>query len=236
MKAILVRKGLWEVVSGTPTRLLGSPNAKTVRAWQHHNVEAIAELQLNTESDQLLHLTGDDAACLRTLLQEVHASPSLSSRIVLHTKFYQQHMMDASQAVQAYVAQVCKSAFRLEQAGATISNEERLGVLLAGLPFHFGPFIVSLEALPESDRTFVGVVWCLVNEDARLSPSLSNASAFTANVSQDGVSARCPVAEITRFNCGRKGHCCATCPLPPTPTVYQEGANLAAALEHHHGF
>lgn len=238
MRAILVRKGLWEVVSGTATRPLGSPNAKTVRAWQRRNDEAIAELQLNVESDQLSHLIGDDAACLWTLLQEVHASSGLGSRIILRTEFYQQRMMDASQAVQAYVAQVRKSAFRLEQAGATISDEERLGVLLAGLPSRFGPFIVSLEALPESDRTFAGVVRRLVNEDARLGPSLNNASAFAANVSRDGVSARRPISEITCFNCGRKGHYRATCPLLPAPTAYQDGASLAAAaaLERHHGF
>ncbi|KAH9858481.1 hypothetical protein C2E23DRAFT_711878, partial [Lenzites betulinus] len=126
MRAILVRKGIWEVVSGTATRPLGSPNSKT----------------------------------------EVHASAGLGSRITLRTEFYRQRM-EAPQAIQAYVAQVRKSAFRLEQAGASISDEERLGVLLAGLPSRFGPFIVSLEALPESDRTFSSVVRRLVNEDAR---------------------------------------------------------------------
>ncbi|KAH9856304.1 hypothetical protein C2E23DRAFT_686549, partial [Lenzites betulinus] len=67
--------------------------------------------------------------------------------------------------IQAYVAQVRKSTFRLEQASASISDKERLGVLLAGLPFCFGPFIVSLEALPESDRTLSSVVRRLVNKD-----------------------------------------------------------------------
>ena len=232
MRAILVKKSLWDVTSGDGDKPMGSPNSKTVRAWQRRNDEAIAEIQLNVEPDQLSHVTGTEASEIWTLLREVHSATGLGSRIVLRTEFYSQNM-GAGMSIQGYVAQVRKSAFRLEQAGAEISDEERLGVLLAGLPPRFGPFVVSLEAIPESDRTFTAIVRRLINEDARLGPSedLSRALAATATPAAPApgahASAKRPISEITCFNCGKKGHYRASCPQPPAPTAYQESANAA---------
>ena len=236
MKAILVRKNLWEVTSGDDEKPAGSPNAKTVRAWQRRNDEAIAEIQLNVEPDQLSHVTGNEAHEIWTLLQEVHSATGLGSRIILRTEFYSQRM-GPDLSIQGYVAQVRKTAFRLEQAGAEITDEERLGVLLAGLPPRFGPFIVSLEALPESDRSFTAVVRRLINEDTRLGPTTGTDAALAATAARTpGAYAgpKRPISEITCFNCGQKGHYRIGCPLPPAPTAYQRNVNGSANVATQH--
>ena len=49
MKAILVRKGLWGVVSEDEPRPLGSENSKAVKAWKRKMEEAHSEIVLNVE-------------------------------------------------------------------------------------------------------------------------------------------------------------------------------------------
>ena len=226
MQALLTRKGLWPTVRGDDTMPETSPQSKTYKSWRRRNDEAIAELQLNVQPDQLSHLTGDIASEIWISLQEVHAAQGLGSRLTLRTELYSQRM-DDSLTVQSYVANIRRCAFRLEQAGATISDEERLGVLLAGLPPRFGPFIVSLEALADSDRTFASVVRRLINENARLGTPAAAGAALVAGGRPAGATSRRPVAEITCFNCGQKGHYRADCQLPPVPTAYKHTTNAA---------
>jgi hypothetical protein len=53
LKALLIRKGLWDVVSGDETLPNGSPNTKPVRAFRKKQAEAGAEIILHVEPSQL---------------------------------------------------------------------------------------------------------------------------------------------------------------------------------------
>ncbi|KAJ6537046.1 hypothetical protein B0H19DRAFT_962354 [Mycena capillaripes] len=69
VKAILIRKGLWEVVSGDETLPNRSPTTKPVRAFRKRQAEAGAEIILHVEppfiEDDDPHVVWENLACWR---------------------------------------------------------------------------------------------------------------------------------------------------------------------------
>ena len=88
MEALLVRKSLWEVVSGAETRPVGSVNSKTVKAWQRKNDEARAEIMLNVKSSQLPHVRETDAAAVWETLKRIHQICEFGTRLSRRRDFF----------------------------------------------------------------------------------------------------------------------------------------------------
>ena len=83
MEALLVRKGLWEVVSSIETKPMGSPNTKVVKAWIKKSSEVCAKIILRIDSSKLPHAHAPDAADVWMSLQRMHHVRSFATRMSL---------------------------------------------------------------------------------------------------------------------------------------------------------
>jgi hypothetical protein len=75
MKAVLVKKNVWEIVNGTETLPAGSSNAKPVRAFRRKQAEAIAEITLRVQPAQLSFIQDEDPKVVWDTLTNVHQAP-----------------------------------------------------------------------------------------------------------------------------------------------------------------
>ena len=105
MRALLVRQGLYDLVAGTVTRPLGSPNSTAVRPWQKKNDTAVAEITLNLDPSQLPHAHALDAVKLWTDLEAVHQARGLGTRLSRRRDFFQMRKSD-DQTMKAWIADV----------------------------------------------------------------------------------------------------------------------------------
>ena len=83
MRSTLIKKGLWKVVEGSETRLLGSPNSKAVKAFECRQAKAHAEIVLRLEPLQLPHAHSADLYVLWEELQRMHRAQGFATRMTL---------------------------------------------------------------------------------------------------------------------------------------------------------
>ncbi|KAJ7658288.1 hypothetical protein DFH06DRAFT_1297632, partial [Mycena polygramma] len=87
-KALLVRKGLWDVVSGDESLPNGSPNTKAVRAFRKRQAEACAEIILHVEPAQLPFIDDDDPKVVWDNLAAMHQARGMATRLTVRRKFW----------------------------------------------------------------------------------------------------------------------------------------------------
>jgi hypothetical protein len=222
MEALLVRKQLWDIVSGEKTKPLGSVTSAPVKAFIRKQAEARAELVLQVETSQLPHLRNEDPVKIWEDLKNIHQARGLASRISLRRKFLWLSKA-TDQTMSSWVAKVRHTAFRLEEIGVEVSDEDFILVLTQGLPPSYDNFVVTLDATDVDVLSSEHVITRLLNEEARQingtreSPK-TDAAYFVAN------QRRTPIAEITCFKCGKKGHYQSQCPDAQKEGVSANGA------------
>lgn len=241
MHALLVRKGLWEVTGGMDTeRLMGSDGSKAVKAWVKKTEEARAELALSVDRSQLAHVCAGNAADVWLRLETMHQARGFGTRLALCRKFY---AMKMSGSMQAWISEVASAAFRLEAAGVSVTDKDQILVLMNGLPPSYDSFAVSLDVTSPSELTLNHTVIRLINEYER--QAVSKPTPKFATPKDPGLAAavlrsemppraRRPIAKITCFKCGNKGHYQANCPnnaTPPTSTLTTGTASSAYLVE-----
>src|ERR1700738_1264148 len=72
MRALLVKKNVWDVVSGSETLPGGSPNTKAVRGFRRKQAEAIVEITLHVDTPQLAFIQGNDPKVIWDALAAIH--------------------------------------------------------------------------------------------------------------------------------------------------------------------
>src|SRR5882724_9742152 len=226
--ATLVEKDLWDVVDGSLTCLIGSPNHKAVKTFVKKEKLAHAKIILSIEASQLPHTCHDNPNVIWDSLQKVHWAHGFATCLSLHCFFLYMRKQD-DQPIISWVSDVKRAAFQLEATGISTINEDIILALTEGLPESFSTFIVALDSLPPSELTLDNVIMRLLNEEVRQMPT----SAST-NVSTDPMvapklgpdeallatmRAKFPASEITCYRCGRKGHYQSSCPSPEVPVA-----------------
>ncbi|PPQ76804.1 hypothetical protein CVT26_001759 [Gymnopilus dilepis] len=240
MQALLTRRGVFEVVNGTETRLGGSNNHKKIRDFERKQQEAHAEIILNVTPPQLAHCRDANPKTIRDNLQNVHCSCGRSTVIALRRGFHRLRL-EHSETMSAYVARVRHVAFLLEEADVLIADEDLITAITSGLPHSYDPFLVSLDATPDDDFTLTNVISCLTNKYQRQhmytpiqrQPDSNNSTEEAMSVSSFSPN----LSHITCFACRKKGHYQANCPTrsltatTPVPTKPNEYAGIAGEEE-----
>lgn len=221
-KALLVRKGLWDVVSGDETLPSGSPNTKAVRAFRKRQAEACAEIILHVEPSQLPFIEDDDPKVVWDNLAAMHQARGMATRLTVRRKFWK--LEKGELTIQGFISEARSVANQLNDIGVTVDDEDIILVLTGGLPPSYDNFVVSLDSTPPSNLTLEYVITRLLNEEARqlgTTPPKAESSernvAFAADVKRR-------LAFITCFNCQKKGHFASDCPDKKTEKV---AANVA---------
>jgi hypothetical protein len=231
MEALLSKKDLHDVAFGHIPRPPGNQNAAI--SWDRKNREAKAEMILNVQIDQLAHMTDDNAADIWLELERVHRARGFATRITLRRKFLTMRMQ-AGQRMASWIGDVRNAAFLLSRTHVAVDDEDIILVLTMGLPAVYNPFVIALDATDAAALTLDYVITRLLNEETRilglgLAPKIPAAtSRQPANEAMAATEStgRRPLALITCFSCGNKGHYQRDCPSKSTST-----ATAAASIE-----
>ncbi|KAI5980357.1 hypothetical protein EDD15DRAFT_2147572, partial [Pisolithus albus] len=119
--------------------------------------------------------------------------------------------------MQAWIAEVRRTAFQLQEVDVSVSDEDIILVLTLGLPTSYESFVVSLDTTPPDQLTLDYVITRLMNEEARQSHSSSvvdseSGALLTSAQNRARLGRRVALENITCFNCGEKGHYQSHCP------------------------
>jgi Domain of unknown function (DUF4219)/gag-polypeptide of LTR copia-type len=88
MKALLVRKQLWDVVAGIESNLGGSPNLKAAKGFQKRQAEACAKIILHIEVSQLSFIADKDPKVVWDYLKSIHQACGMAAHLMLCCKFF----------------------------------------------------------------------------------------------------------------------------------------------------
>lgn len=240
MSAYLTRKSLWDITSGVVTRPMGSDNSKPVKAWRAKAAQARAELILFVDPSQYPHMASDDPAEIWIALRDVHQSRGFATRLSRRRLFWRM-TKQGNQVMSAWIADVKRSAARLRDVGADISDEDIILVLTNGLPPSYSSVIVALDSTDPSVLDLDFVINRLLNEETRqiteqaqapvpaptptASGPVPNSVAAAAVIST--AKPATPLSRITCYNCGKKGHYAEDCKAPKAQLSASGSASTA---------
>src|SRR5882724_421880 len=105
MAATLVEKDLWDVMDGSLTRLIGSPNHKAVKTFVKRQQLAHAKIILSIKASQLPHTRHDNPKVIWDSLQKVHQARGFATHLSLCRRFLYMCKWD-SQPVVSWVSDV----------------------------------------------------------------------------------------------------------------------------------
>jgi gag-polypeptide of LTR copia-type/Zinc knuckle len=215
IKALLVKKNVWEVVNGSETLPSGSPNSKPVRTFRRKQAEAIAEITLRVEPSQLSFIQDEDPKAVWDTFIIVHQSRGMASRLALRRRFLR--LVKSEGSMQNFIGEARRLALQLQEIGVTVEDEDIVLVLTGGLDSSYNNFVITLDSTPSSQLTLNYVITRLLNEESRqladsdkLGESALVAAATPTSDKPKG--AKRDVSQITCWNCAKKGHFQSNCP------------------------
>ena len=194
---------------------LGLPNSKAVKAFEHRQAEAHAEIILCLEPSQLPHTHSADLYVLWEELQCMHHTQSFATCMTLCRRFNTM-TKHADQSMSSWIADVQQAVFCLKEVRYTAMDEDKILVLTQDLPLSYDPFIISLDAAiaantssNDSDSSIpIEVVKArLINEESRQRAAQSVTTPDVALAVTTAAPKPChPLEQITCFHCEEKGH------------------------------
>ena len=230
MEALLTRKQLLPVVDGTERHPGGNEGTKKVREFYRKQAEARAEIILHVSPSQLVHCSDPDPYIIWTNLLNIHLPRGRSTVLTLRRRFHRLRL-EKTETISSYISRLRHVAFLLEQAAFTVTDDDMILALTAGLPHSYDNFLVSLDTLPDSEYTLTIIISRLNNEyqrqhmyfsTPRVQPTLpiSDQNEALAVVASPSSPMSSRLIHITCFLCGNKGHYQANCPTRSiTPSI-----------------
>ncbi|KAG6825511.1 hypothetical protein H0H92_003431 [Tricholoma furcatifolium] len=114
--------------------------------------------------------------------------------------------------MEAWIGSVRSLANRLTAIDVTVSDEDIIVVLTAGLPPSYETVLISLDAVEPTQLTLDFVITRLLNEESRQASSLSTSTSTPApDDPKEAMVASKRGANVICFYCGGTGHFAASC-------------------------
>jgi len=184
--------------------------------------EARAEIILRLEDGQLSHcLRTNDPRAIWLVLESVHRAAGFATSLALRRKFLTLKKTP-SETMQAWIGQIQALGFRLEQAGITVSDQDKILALTMGLPSSYDPVIINFDSTPTDQLTLSHVVSRLLNEEVRQISGTqpSNPDDTSEEVHDEAMAVRGGgrragggnQLDVVCFFCDKKGHYKSDCP------------------------
>jgi gag-polypeptide of LTR copia-type/Zinc knuckle len=229
MQAILVRRGLLSQIVNIVVDETGK-DAATIAAEVEDLKkkrdagkmdEACAEMVLRVEDGQLSHMhSGDPMEVWRTL-RHVHLAAGFATSLALRRKFLTAKK-SAAQSMQAWIGHIQSLAFRMEEAGIEVADQDWILVLTMGLPDSYDPVIINFDSTASELLMLNHVIARLLNEEARQSSHSATTNredshdealaAVQKNRSRPRATGGNASADIICYFCDEKGHYKSECP------------------------
>lgn len=215
MKALLVKRGLWDVVAGNETRPAGSDSTKAVRSFRKKQAEAVAEITLHVDIAQLSFIQSDDPEEVWDALEKMHQARGVATRLTTRRKFWKLEKTE-EQSMQSFIGEARRLALELADIGVAVDDEDIILVITGGLPSAYDNFVVTLDSTAPEDLTLDYVVTRLLNEESRQTNGVRASAPNNKNPSEVAFAAfqrqRRPIDQITCYKCAKKGHYQVNCP------------------------
>ncbi|KAF9441460.1 hypothetical protein P691DRAFT_683870 [Macrolepiota fuliginosa MF-IS2] len=167
---------------------------------------------LHVTPPQLAHCSHTNPMIILNTLADVHAPHGCSTIISLHHQLHKL-CLEHSETMAAYIAHGCHLIGLLSKAGQIIPSDDLLLAITAGLPHSYDAFLISLDALSNSEYALDTIILHLINEYTCQTPTTSGphtqAQLMTTAPSDDAMAIttpHCPILEITCYHCNQKGH------------------------------
>jgi len=257
MEAVLIHGGLWGMIhpeidklkadgtekdaSTIALELEAALKARTVTKMN----EARAEIILRLEDGQLSHcLRTNDPRAIWLVLESVHRAAGFATSLALRRRFLTLKKTP-SDNMQAWIGQIQALGFRLEQAGITVSDQDKILALTMGLPSSYDAVIINFDSTPSDQLTLSHVISRLLNEEVRQISGTqpSNPGDPSEEVHDEAMAVRGggrragggTQSEVVCFFCDKKGHYKSDCPerLAWESSKAKKGmkGNIATAFE-----
>jgi hypothetical protein len=214
MKAVLIKKGYWPLVSGTETLTKSiKADVDKLAEFMQRQLEACSELILAVEDSQLAHMDGDDPKVIWDELTKVHGARGLSTQLAAIRKFVRMEKK-ADQSMSSWIGDVRSLAHQMKHVGITLPDIFTIVVLTSGLPSEYEPVVVALDAVDSTKLTLDITIARLLNEEERHLSRKLMAEYRTPTLNEpaaDDDSAAYATPNVTCYACGKKGHYAKDC-------------------------
>ena len=229
MQAILVRHGLWSQIVNIVVNETGKDAAtvateigdfKKKRSIEKMD-EACAEMVLRVEDGQLSHMHSRALMEVWWTLRRVHIAAGFATSLALCRKFLTAKK-NTVQLMQAWIGHIQSLAFRMEEAGIEVDDQDRIFALTMGLPDSYDPVIINFDLTASELLTLNHVIAHLLNEEARQSSHTATTNeedsrdkalaAIQKNQSRPRATGGNASADIICYFCDEKGHYKLECP------------------------
>jgi hypothetical protein len=209
MEAILIRGGFWELVIGGEVLDANEVDEKKKRAFAQRQAQCRAEMVLRVDDSQLPHMADSDPKSIWNALASVHRARGFGSRLQLRRLFITA-TMKKDQSMEGWIGEVRSRSNRLKAIDVTVSDEDIIVVLTAGLPPSYTPVIISLDAVKASELTLDFVITRLLNEEGR--QVISSEPDVEVKKEEPDNAAMLSARSVQCFYCLEKGHFASVCP------------------------
>ena len=167
MRALLIRLGLWGLVSGTETLPdADKADTKKVGVFADRQLKACAELILYVEDSQLPHMGGDDPNVIWNELSRVHRARGLSTQLAAVRELSRMEK-GASQSMSSWIAEIQAQADIMKAIDIALPDLFVIAVLTSGLPPEYEAVLVALDSIDSKDLTLELAIGRLLNEGER---------------------------------------------------------------------